>query len=103
MWPETTSKREKLLMTRCTPCTLCRTHCKLTTVCHIAVRLLRVNSEMLCHPFQGSPCSHILAPLHCTRASSENALSLRSRKLAERYSLNRPKVNLFHGKNRGMF
>ena len=51
-------------MTQCTPCMLCGTHRKLATVYRIAARLPRVNSQILRHPFPGSPCMHIPTALY---------------------------------------
>ena len=57
--PETTSKRNKLWMTRCAPCMLCGTHRKRATVHRIAVRLPRSTHRCCAIPFLGSPCVHL--------------------------------------------
>jgi hypothetical protein len=59
MPPEPTSKREKLLMTRYTHCTLCGTHRELATVFRIAVRLPRSTHRCCAIPSQGYPCVHV--------------------------------------------
>jgi len=54
-----TSKRNKLWITRCTPCMLCGTHRKLATVYRIAVRLRRSSRRCCAIPFRGSPCVYV--------------------------------------------
>src|SRR5258708_35781248 len=58
--PETTPKRSRLWMTRCTPCVLCGTHHKLIIVYRIAVRLPRSSHRCCAIPFLGSACRHVL-------------------------------------------